>query len=219
MVERLKVRKNEEDIIPIHESGNTSGSRRKKSGGESGQGGSGVPIREELGRPIDTNFLDREAETADEEKRLNKKGYKTEYVTGDNTPSGELDPLERLIAEEMCLNPDDLDSTPGEIQLNDQQLSELRSVVGRTRIRNKLFQLGHDKEDVDVMMQNIERYLDKKDDLSERGDPRKTQRHHFVKKEDGKNIIERSEHSKELQEKYQKNYEKGRRSFSSRKAA
>ena len=148
--------------------------------------------------PPDITELDYNLPGRDETETINK--YERNIKDVRNT---DLDPLQRLMAQEAGLNPDDLDSTPGEIQLNDQQLSELRSVVGRERIRNKLFRSGYDKEEVDIMMQNIERYLDKNDNLSETGDWYKVQRRHFVKK-DNKNIIKRSEHSKRIARKISK---------------
>lgn len=91
MVERLKVRKNEEDIIPIHESGNTSGSRKKKPGAESGQGGSGVPIRPELSKSLDFSLTHEKEELDEEEKRLNRKGYKRPFKTSEDVTTDEYE--------------------------------------------------------------------------------------------------------------------------------
>lgn len=77
MVEKLGVRRGEENLLPIHESGETAGSKKNRF--EKGQKGSDVPIRKELAHPIQTYFMNEGDEISEEEKRLNESGYKKPF--------------------------------------------------------------------------------------------------------------------------------------------
>lgn len=105
MVEKLGVRSGEEHLLPIHESGDTSGSRKKKPGGESGQGGSNIKIREELAEPLDFSLTHEKEELDEEEERLNRKGYKRPFETGENISTEEyedfFDPTDRAPQPEL----------------------------------------------------------------------------------------------------------------------